>query len=136
MPIVPLPKTTARAIGSTSGISDPCAVIKELLDNALDAGALSISIEISQNTLDLINVKDDGHGIQPEDYAVLCCPSCTSKIQTVEDLHNIGGISLGFRGQGLASVAEQSGKLVVTTRCHSQVVGSTLLYARDGKLTR
>lgn len=135
MPIVQLPEITTRAIGSTSAISDPCAVVKELLDNALDAGASSISIEISQNTLDLIQVKDNGHGLSREDYDLLCSAGSTSKIQTVEDLSNVGGISLGFRGQALASIAEQSGTLVVTTKSENQVVASELLYGRDGRLT-
>lgn len=136
MPIAPLPKSTARKIGSTSAVPDTYSVIKELLDNALDAGATSISIEISHNTLDLIQVKDNGHGIKPEDHAMVCTPSCTSKIQTVEDLRNVGGVFLGFRGQALASVTEQSGKLAVTTRCDSEVVASTLLYAKNGELVR
>ena len=136
MPITALPQTTVRAIGSTSVIADPSSVVKELLDNSLDAGASSVSVEISQNTVDLILVKDNGHGISPEDHPLVCRRSFTSKIQTVDDLKSIGGSSLGFRGQALASAAEMAGKLSVTTRSGGQVVGSTLEYGRDGELRR
>lgn len=136
MPIAALPPTTVRAIGSTSVISDPCSVVKELLENALDASASSVAIEISQNTLDVIQVKDNGHGILPEDHTLVCRRTFTSKIQTVEDLKNINGSSYGFRGQALASAVEMSGGLTVTTRSENQVVGSTLQYGRNGELVR
>ncbi|KAM5441925.1 hypothetical protein MferCBS31731_003188 [Microsporum ferrugineum] len=105
MPIVALGESTIRAIGSASALPDPSSVAKELLDNALDAGATSIFVEISVNTLDIIQVKDNGSGIQPADRSLACKQNYTSKIQTKEDLNNINGKSLGFRGQALASIA-------------------------------
>lgn len=136
MPIEPLPQATVRAIGSTSVISDPCSVVKELLDNALDASASNVQIEISQNTVDVIQVKDNGHGIPSEDYSNVCKHTFTSKIQTIEDLRNVGGTSFGFRGEALASAAEISGGLVITTRVLSDVTASCLYYGRDGELTK
>ncbi|KAJ5766129.1 uncharacterized protein N7511_003745 [Penicillium nucicola] len=135
MPIEALPQNTIRAIGSTSVISDPCSVVKELIDNALDASATSLQIEISQNTIDAIQLKDNGHGIPPEDQQYVCRRSFTSKIQTLDDLKNVGGSCLGFRGEALASVAEMSGVVVVTTRVQSEVVGSCHKYGRNGELT-
>ncbi|KAL4925523.1 putative DNA mismatch repair protein [Aspergillus undulatus] len=135
MPIVALPPTTVRAIGSTSIISDPYSLTKELLDNALDAGASSIAIEISQDTVDVIQVKDNGHGIPSTDYPLVCKRTFTSKIHTVEDLRNVGGKTLGFRGEALASAAEIAGILIVSTRVKSEPVGSSLKYGRDGELT-
>ncbi|KAL3478929.1 hypothetical protein BJX99DRAFT_223224 [Aspergillus californicus] len=134
MPIVALPPTTVRAIGSTSIISDPCSIIKELLDNALDASASSVIIEISQDTVGTIQVKDNGHGIPSSDHTLVCKRAFTSKIQTVKDLQNAGGKSLGFRGEALASAAEVSTSLIVATRVESEPVGSSLLYARTGEL--
>ncbi|KAL6233468.1 hypothetical protein BDW75DRAFT_190873 [Aspergillus navahoensis] len=134
MPIVALPPTTVRAIGSTSIISDPCSLAKELLDNALDASATSVSVEISHDTVDLIQVKDNGHGIPADDYTVVCKRTFTSKIRTVEDLRNVGGKSLGFRGEALASAAEISGSLMVSTRIGTDPVGSSLRYGRNGEL--
>ncbi|KAH8692119.1 putative DNA mismatch repair protein [Talaromyces proteolyticus] len=134
MPIAALPPATAQAIGSTSVLSDPCAVVKELLDNGLDASASSISVEISQNTIDTIQVKDNGHGIAPEDFACVCKRAYTSKIQTLDDFRNVGGQSLGFRGEALASAAEMADTLTVTTRTKDEVVGSALKYNRKGDL--
>jgi DNA mismatch repair ATPase MutL len=136
MPIVALPQTTVRAIGSASVIFDPCSVVKELIDNALDASATSLQVEISQNTLDIIQLKDNGHGIPTEDHPNVCKHTFTSKIQTVDDLKNIGGTSLGFRGEALASVAEMSGGVTISTRSASEVIGTCLKYARDGELFR
>ena len=136
MPIEALPQNTVRAIGSTSVITDPCSIVKELLDNALDASASSVFVEISQNTLDVIQVKDNGHGIQSEDHAVVCKRAFTSKIQTVEDLRNIGGKMLGFRGEALASAAEMSGGLTISTRVGVESVGSSIKYGRNGELIR
>ncbi|KAJ5232855.1 DNA mismatch repair protein C-terminal [Penicillium chermesinum] len=136
MPIEPLPKATVRAIGSTSVISDPCSVVKELIDNALDASATSLQVEISQNTVDVVQLKDNGHGIAPEDYTCVCKHTFTSKIQTIEDLKNIGGTSFGFRGEALASIAEMSGGITITTRVASDITGSCLSYGRDGELMK
>ncbi|KGO46266.1 DNA mismatch repair protein, C-terminal [Penicillium expansum] len=135
MPIEALPQKTIRAIGSTSVISDPYSVVKELVDNALDASATSLQIEISQNTVDIIQLKDNGHGISPEDHQHVCKRTFTSKIRTLDDLKNVGGSSLGFRGEALASVAEMSGVLAVTTRVQSEVAGLCLKYGRNGELT-
>lgn len=136
MPIEALSQTTIRAIGSSSVISDACSVVKELLDNALDASASTIVIEISQNTLDVIQVKDNGHGIPAEDHAFVCMRSFTSKINTVDDLKNIGGKYLGFRGVALASAAEMSSSVTVTTRVETELTGSSVKYGRNGEVIR
>jgi DNA mismatch repair ATPase MutL len=136
MPITALPQATVRAIGSTSVISDACSVVKELLDNALDASATSIGIEISPNTVGVIQVKDNGHGIPSSDHPFVCTRTFTSKIQTVEDLRRLGGKSLGFRGEALASTAEVSGGVTVTTRVEAELVGSSIKYGRTGELIR
>ncbi|KAL4815530.1 hypothetical protein BDW67DRAFT_191553 [Aspergillus spinulosporus] len=136
MPIVALPSATVRAIGSTSIISNPYSLAKELLDNALDALATSVSVEISQDTVGLLQVKDNGHGIPADDYMVVCKRTFTSKIHTVEDLQNVGGKSLGFRGEALASATEISGALIISTRVETDPVGSSLKYSRNGELIR
>lgn len=136
MPIVALPPTTVRAIGSTSTISDPYSVVKELLDNSLDASATSVSVEVSQDTVDTIQIKDNGHGIPSSDYGLVCKRTFTSKIHTVEDLKKVGGKSLGFRGEALASAAEVSGTLIISTRVQSEPVGALLKCGRNGELIR
>ncbi|PLN82795.1 DNA mismatch repair protein [Aspergillus taichungensis] len=132
MPITALPPTTIRAIAATSVISDPCSVVKELVDNALDASATSIFVDVSPNTVDLIQVKDNGHGIPSSDHPVVCKRAYTSKIETVEDLREVGAKHLGFRGEALASMAEVSGGVTVSTRVDSELVGSSIKYGRDG----
>lgn len=115
MPITPLPDDTIRLLGSAAVITTPVALVKELLENSIDAGATSIDILISQNTVDRIEVRDNGNGIHPDDYKFLGRPGHTSKLASFEELHTIGATTLGFRGQALAS-ANSMGNVVVTTR--------------------
>ncbi|POS78025.1 DNA mismatch repair protein mutL [Diaporthe helianthi] len=116
MPIIALPEKTVRLLGSAVVISSPVDVVKELLDNALDAEATSIEILISPNLIDRIQVRDNGHGIQADDYASLGCVGHTSKLHSFEELQTLGGKTLGFRGQALAS-ANSLGRITVVTRC-------------------
>lgn len=136
MPIAALPPETARTITSTLALSDATSVVKELIDNALDAKSTSVSIEISSNTVDVIQVKDDGCGIGIEDRQLLCRRGCTSKIRTIQDLASLGGTFLGFRGEALASIAELSTSVTVTTRVEGEVVASALRFGPNGKLLR
>ncbi|KAF2132892.1 hypothetical protein P153DRAFT_333583 [Dothidotthia symphoricarpi CBS 119687] len=133
--IAALPPTTVRQIGSQQVIVDPSSVVKELVDNALDARAKSIFVDITANTLDLIQVKDDGHGIPAQDRPLACRRYCTSKIRDFHDLKDVGGKWLGFRGEALASMAGISGALSVTTRVEGEPVAVKLVYGRDGELT-
>ena len=136
MPIVLLPDSTVRALGSSLVLNDACSVVKELIDNALDAHATIITIEISANTLDIIQVRDNGSGIGIEDRQLVCRRGCTSKIRTLGDLEQLGGSSLGFRGEALASVVALSDTCSVTTRVDGEAVGTTLKYDREGALIR
>jgi hypothetical protein len=132
--ITVLPPTTVRQIGSSQVLVDPSSVVKELIDNALDARAKSVFVDIAANTLDSIQVKDDGHGIPSEDRALACRRYCTSKIRDFQDLKTVGGKWLGFRGEALASVAEMSGTLAITTRVEGEPVAVKLNYHRNGEL--
>ena len=106
--------------------------MRRLIDNSLDAHATSISVEISSNTLDVIQVRDNGHGIAPPNRELLCKRYCTSKIVSEADLRDIGGRSLGFRGEALASAAELSGNLFIATRVDGENVAVSLHAARNG----
>lgn len=136
MSIAQLPPDTIRAVRSNSVLSDPCALAKELIDNSLDAGATCISVEVAANTLDTIQVKDNGTGIHPNDRHLVCKRSCTSKLRSIDDLENIGGSTLGFRGEALASAAEMCGNIAITTRVSGELAGETLKYDRTGLLIR
>ena len=132
--IAALPLTTTRQIGSGQVLVDPSSVVKELIDNALDARAKSIFVDITANTVDSIQVKDDGHGIPAEDRPLVCRRYCTSKIRDFHDLREVGGKWLGFRGEALSSMAAMSGSLSVTTRVEGEPVAVKLKYDRNGEL--
>ncbi|SMQ51078.1 unnamed protein product [Zymoseptoria tritici ST99CH_3D7] len=134
MGIQELPQNTVRALGANQALTDPASLVKELIDNALDANANSISVEISNNTLDTIQVRDNGHGIAPEDRELVARRYCTSKISRHQDLKDIGGSSLGFRGEALASAAELSGGLVITTRVEGEQVSTALKINQQGEV--
>jgi len=136
MPIAALSENTARAICSSLVLNDAISVIKELIDNALDSHATNIVIETSANTLDIVQVKDNGTGIGVEDRRLLCKRGFTSKIRTLEDLEQLGGTFLGFRGEALASVAELSDSVTFTTRVDGETVGTQLRFDSKGKLSR
>lgn len=134
MGIHALPADTVRTIGAFQGLHDAAAVVKELLDNAFDAHATAVTIEISSNTLDSIQVRDNGHGIPAVDRALVARPHCTSKISTENDLRAIGGSSLGFRGEALASIAELSGSLTITTRVEGEQIATSLKINQRGEI--
>ncbi|KAI1626662.1 DNA mismatch repair protein MutL [Exophiala viscosa] len=135
MAIEALPENTIRVIGSSLVLNDAKSVVKELVDNALDARATAVSIEIANNTLDVIQVKDNGTGIDIQDRQLLCKRGCTSKIRNLDDLARLGGSFLGFRGEALSSIAELSRDVVVTTRVDGEVVATSLKYVASGMLS-
>lgn len=136
MAIAALPSNTVHAIGSSQVLSDSASVVKELIDNALDGRATAIFVEISTNALDIIQIKDNGHGIAPGDRGMLCRWYCTSKIRDFADLTNIGGQSLGFRGEALASAAEMSGSLTISTRVEGEPTATSIKFKRQGGIER
>jgi DNA mismatch repair ATPase MutL len=136
MPIAALPQNSVRALGSSQVLTDSASLVKELIDNAIDGRATTISVDISLNTLDDIRVKDNGHGIAPLDRSLACTMHCTSKIRDLVDLRDIGGRSLGFRGVALASAAEMSRCLTISTRIEGEATASELTFGRQGQIAR
>src|SRR5690242_10462884 len=98
-PILPLPLSVAERIAAGEVIERPVSVVKELLENALDAGAREVRVEIRGGGLNLIRVTDDGAGIPADELVVACARHSTSKIRRVEDLDGLR--TLGFRGEAL-----------------------------------
>ena len=107
-----LPATLASQIAAGEVIERPAAVVKELLDNSVDAGADNVTVAVNDGGHKLISVSDNGHGIHPDDIELALRRHSTSKINAQSDLDCI--TSLGFRGEALASIAAVSGFLLVS----------------------
>src|SRR5437667_3699941 len=98
-----LPATVADGIAAGEVVDRPAAVVKELAENAIDAGAARIDIRVEAAGQGLIEVVDDGQGMQPADLPVAFARHATSKLRALEELRTIR--TLGFRGEALASTA-------------------------------
>ena len=115
-----LPRNIADMIAAGEVVQRPASVVKELLENAVDAGATRVAVAVTDAGRTLIQVVDDGTGMSPDD-AVLCFERhATSKIATAEDLHEI--TTFGFRGEALASIAAVA-DVVLRTRREEDEVG-------------
>lgn len=117
-----LDKKTVDQIAAGEVVERPSSVVKELVENAIDAGASSISVETKNGGIDLIRVTDDGPGILREDIPVAFKAHATSKIRSIEDLDTV--FSLGFRGEALSSIASVS-EVELITKTKEDLVGTS-----------
>ena len=137
-PIHLLPQDVAERIAAGEVIERPVSVVKELVENALDAGSREIRVEIRGSGLRLVRVTDDGYGIPEDELERACARHTTSKINTLEDLGRLH--TLGFRGEALASIAAVSELTLVSRPIESENPGeesaAALLTLRGGELTQ
>jgi len=129
MRIQQLSPHVANQIAAGEVIERPASVVKELLENALDAGATAITIDIGFGGLNLIKISDNGHGIDAEDLPLAIAAHATSKITQLTDLYAIS--SMGFRGEALASIAAVS-RLKLYSKPATQAHGMLLQVDETG----
>ncbi len=115
-----LKKETIDQIAAGEVVERPSSVVKELTENAIDAGAVALTVEIRDGGLSLIRVTDNGCGIEEEQVRTAFLRHATSKIETVKDLEEIH--SFGFRGEALSSIAAVS-RVELITKCASSLTG-------------
>lgn len=130
-----LSSQTADKIAAGEVVERPSSVVKELIENSLDAGARNITIEISEGGEKYIKVADDGCGILKEDIEKAFLPHATSKISSIEDIYSLN--TMGFRGEALASIASVSNVILKskTKDCtcgeEISISGSSINYIKD-----
>ena len=125
-----LDETTINQIAAGEVVERPASVIKELVENAIDAGATSIEVEIVEGGIEYMRITDNGCGMSEVDARLAVLRHATSKIRSADDLYDIA--SLGFRGEAIASIASVS-KFTLQTRQETDAMG-TRIYIEGGHM--
>src|SRR5438132_2226724 len=137
-PILPLSQDVAERLAAGEVSERPVSVVKELVENALDAGAGEVRVEVRGGGLRLIRVTDDGYGIPEDELERACARHSTSKINSVEDLDHLH--TLGFRGEALASIAAVSELTLLSRAIETEAMGkehaAVFITLRGGEVTQ
>ena len=122
--IIQLDSHLANLIAAGEVVERPASVVKELVENAIDAGAKTVTVELQNGGMSFLRVQDDGCGMSREDAKTAFLRHATSKLRSREDLEAIG--TLGFRGEALAATAAVS-RVELLTRTAEDLEGSHLI---------
>src|SRR5213082_3746895 len=125
-----LPDTVASQVAAGEVVERPASVVKELIENAIDAGAKTIRVEAEVGGKRMIRVIDDGHGMSHDDALLAFERHATSKLKSADDLLSIA--TLGFRGEALPTISAVS-RLLLETRDETEAEGTRIDFA-GGKL--
>lgn len=131
MPIQILPDALVARIAAGEVVERPSSVVKEMVENAIDAGATDIRVECAEGGRRLIRITDNGHGIRSDEVALAFAHHATSKLSNADDLVHIH--TLGFRGEALASIASVSQVTCVTR--HKDETSGTIIRLDNGKIS-
>ena len=130
--IAVLDQTTINQIAAGEVIERPSSVVKELVENAIDAGANAVTVEIKEGGISFIRVTDNGSGINKDEIDIAFKRHATSKIKSIEDLITVS--SLGFRGEALASIAAVS-QIELITKTERSLTGTRYLSEGGKKIS-
>ena len=124
---------TAHRLAAGQAVADLSGAAKELVENALDAGASSVLVRLVRGGLESLEVVDDGRGVAPADFALLAARHATSKLARFEELGGVQRETFGFRGEALGALAALA-ELQVTTRSEGETAGAALTFNKRGEL--
>lgn len=127
--LIKLSQDVVNQIAAGEVVERPASVVKELVDNAIDAEATKITIKVKNGGIDMIEVTDDGYGIPQQELPEIFDAHTTSKIDSIEDLNTL--VSMGFRGEALSTITSVS-KVNIASKYEGEDIANEISFAEDG----